>query len=148
MQCELSISVFLETAIVLLWLWLWFIFTVQLISTITLLIRIVGSHFVTHETRMNRLSIWLGQPDAKLAFSVYMDLYSKAFDEFATTIMSADGLLMLDIIEDNVSVMAVYQLVTTAWFLIQKRKETVELIQSRDDSGAVKLIACSNIEEC
>ena len=100
---------------------------------------------------MNRIAILLGQPNARdeAAMDIYPENDSKTLNEFATKLMSLDGSLILDIIEENVSVIAVSELTRAAWFLFRERKEIREEARNDEimehDSDAVNLLEFTDL---
>ena len=99
-QCTLNFNLTIERVVVCLWLWLWLTIQLLSLSTIIWFIRIAYYFSAPQRYKSKRVSLLLGQIQGLNTAN------NNQLDEFSRFLLKPDGALILEILEDNVSLVA------------------------------------------
>ena len=128
-QCELRVNEFVEVGLLIIWLWLWFSFTYILMSTIVCVLRTVAIIFAPRSFKTTRMNTLLGLGPSTGDPNI---------DQFADMFLKPDGALILEIIEDNVSLNAASGVAKAAWQQYQSKRGDVTFQEFPQSSGSDK----------
>ena len=102
----------MQRVVVCLWLWLWITFFLLCLSTLTWVLRLACYFIAPQSYKSKRVAVLIGQPG----------LSSQLLDEFSRSLLKPDGALILEILEDNVSVVAAAEVAKAAWMQFQQER--------------------------
>ena len=112
MECHLQANENLEVGLVIIWLYLWVTFAVVLASTIMRIVRLLLVALMPVSYRVKRLGILvLADPTSDNS----EEAVAREFRNFARTFLRPDGALILEILEENVSMAAASGIARAAW---------------------------------
>ena len=112
MECHLQANENMEVGLVIIWLYLWVTFAVVLASTIMRIVRLLLVALMPVSYRVKRLGILvLADPTSDNS----EEAVAREFRNFARTFLRPDGALILEILEENVSMAAASGIARAAW---------------------------------